>query len=197
MATPRGVRRGHGRLQPENGPGRGGAHLNWTPDGATTPELLLPAGVYDHPDILRHIVYPLLGERLRMPVFNGFIWRYLFSADILQRENVTFEGAYLEDELFLMEYFCHAQRLAVTEQPLYRYLINPNSATHKYMRDFVQTFQRFMERKSALAERFSLEAACPQWRDFSSPSATSTPRETTNLFAPASRRLRIYAAVRR
>ena len=109
----------------------GCAHLNWTPDGATTPELLLPAGVYDHPDILRHIVYPLLGERLRMPVFNGFIWRYLFSADILQRENVTFEGAYLEDELFLMEYFCHAQRLAVTEQPLYRYLINPNSATHK------------------------------------------------------------------
>ena len=33
------------------------------------------------------------------------------------------------------------------------------------MRDFVQTFQRFMERKSALAERFSLEAACPQWRE--------------------------------
>ncbi len=154
------------RLREESGADTAGcAHLNWTPDGATTPELLLPAGVYDHPDILRHIVYPLLGERLRMPVFNGFIWRYLFSADILQRENVTFEGAYLEDELFLMEYFCHAQRLAVTEQPLYRYLINPNSATHKYMRDFVQTFQRFMERKSALAGVFSLEAACPQWRE--------------------------------
>ena len=94
------------RLREESGADTAGcAHLNWTPDGATTPELLLPAGVYDHPDILRHIVYPLLGERLRMPVFNGFIWRYLFSADILQRENVTFEGAYLEDELFLMEYF--------------------------------------------------------------------------------------------
>ena len=138
-----------------------------------------------------------------MPVFNGFIWRYLFSADILQRENVTFEGAYLEDELFLMEYFCHAQRLAVTEQPLYRYLINPNSATHKYMRDFVQTFQRFMERKSALAERFffggrlsPVAGELPLGRTSHRHRQRVRP-ETTNLFAPASRRLRIYAAVRR
>lgn len=36
---------------------------------------------------------------------------------------------YLEDELFLMEYFCNAEKLAITEQPLYEYLLNPNSAT--------------------------------------------------------------------
>lgn len=141
------------------------AHLNLWPDGSETPEPVLPAGIYDADAIREKIVNPLLGDRLAQPVFNGFIWRYLFSAEIFDRLHLRYEGAYLEDELFLMEYFCHAQRLAVTEQPLYRYLINPNSATHKYMRDFVQTFQRFMERKSALAERFSLEAACPQWRE--------------------------------
>lgn len=83
-------------------------------------------------------------------MFNGFIWRYLFSREIIQSVGISFEGAYLEDELFLMEYFCNAHKLAVTERPLYRYLINPASATHKYMKDFLQVFHRFMERKEAL-----------------------------------------------
>lgn len=125
------------------------------------------AGVYDRQGILDGIVDPLLGDRLAQPVFNGFIWRYLFSARILREAEITFEGAYLEDEIFLMEYFCNAQRLAVTEEPLYRYLLNPASATHKYMADFRQVFARFMERKAALAERYGLEAARPQWREYS------------------------------
>ena len=142
----------------------GCAHLNVTP-GGTSPELLLPAGLYDHQGILDHVVYPLLGDRLRAPVFNGFIWRYLFSGELLRRYRITFSGAYLEDELFLMEYFCYAQKLAVTDQPLYRYVWNPSSITHKYMRDFPAVFAAFMERKAALAERFGLEDACPRWRE--------------------------------
>ena len=143
----------------------GCAHLNLLPDGSTTPELLLPAGVYDREGIMEGIVYPLLGDRLRLPVFNGFIWRYLFSARILREANITFEGAYLEDELFLMEYFCNAHKLAVTEMPLYRYFFNPNSATHKYMKDFQKVFGRFMERKEEVAARYQLEAARPLWRE--------------------------------
>ena len=141
------------------------AHRNLFPNGNTSVELVLPAGVYDRQGILDGIVNPLLGDRLAQPVFNGFIWRYLFSARILREAEITFEGAYLEDEIFLMEYFCNAQRLAVTEEPLYRYLLNPASATHKYMADFRQVFARFMERKAALAERYGLEAARPQWRE--------------------------------
>ncbi|MCI8910411.1 MAG: glycosyltransferase [Oscillibacter sp.] len=143
----------------------GCAHLNLAPGGGKSVELLLPAGVYERQGILEGIVYPLLGERLRMPVFNGFIWRYLFSTEILRSAKITFEGAYLEDELFLMEYFCHAQKLAVTEQPLYRYFLNPSSATHKYMRDFQKVFDRFMERKEALVKKHGLEEARPQWRE--------------------------------
>lgn len=141
------------------------AHWNLYPGGETDLELALPAGVYDHRGILEGIVYPLLGDRLSQPIFNGFIWRYLFSARILREMEITFEGAYLEDEIFLMEYFCNAQRLAVTETPLYRYLLNPASATHRYMADFQQVFTRFMERKAALAEKYGLEAARPQWRE--------------------------------
>lgn len=143
----------------------GCAHLNLAPSGAKSVELLLPAGVYDEAGIREGIVYPLLGERLKMPVFNGFIWRYLFSAQILRFARITFEGAYLEDELFLMEYFCNAHKLAVTEQPLYRYFLNPASATHKYMKDFQKVFDRFMERKEALVKKYKLEEARPQWRE--------------------------------
>ncbi len=143
----------------------GCAHTNLQPDGSESVELLLPEGVYDAQGIREKIVYPLLGDRLAQPVFNGFIWRFLFTAEIIRSANITFEGAYLEDELFLMEYFCNASRLAVTEQSLYRYLLNPNSATHKYMKDLMQVFDRFMERKEGVAARYDLESARPQWRE--------------------------------
>ena len=152
-------------LRAQNGADTAGcAHWNVTAAGVS-PEPLLPAGVYDREDIREAIVYPLLGDRLRAPVFNGFIWRYLFSASILRAAQVRFEGAYLEDELFLMEYFCSAQKLAVTEDPLYRYLLNLDSATHKYMKDFQKVFDRFMERKAAVVQRYKLEDARPLWRE--------------------------------
>lgn len=141
------------------------AHLNLQSNGNKSVELCLPAGVYEGEAIREGIVYPLLGDRLVPPLFNGFIWRYLFSAEIIRKHHISFEGAYLEDDLFLMEYFCNAQKLAVTDQPLYRYFWNPSSATHRYMKDFLQVFRRFMQRKEALVEKYHLESARPQWRE--------------------------------
>ena len=141
------------------------AHLNLWPDGTKQTELVLPAGVYDQDGIREGIVGALLGDRLKAPVFNGFIWRYLFSTEILRKAHLTFEGAYLEDELFLMEYFCHSKKLAVTDEPLYRYFLNPTSVTHKYMADFMKVFGRFMERKEDLVQRHQLESLRPQWRE--------------------------------
>ncbi|WP_298030552.1 glycosyltransferase [uncultured Dysosmobacter sp.] len=143
----------------------GCAHLNLAPSGQKAVEPLLPAGVYDQEGIRAGIVCPLLGDRLTQPVFNGFIWRYLFSAQVIRAAHLTFEGAYLEDELFLMEYFCNAQKLAVTEQPLYRYFLNPASATHQYMKDYQKVFGRFVERKEALVKKYALEELRPQWRE--------------------------------
>ena len=152
-------------MQAANADSAACAHLNLWPNGSKSPEIALPAGVYDEDGIREKIVYPLLGERLTQPVFNGFIWRYLYSAEIIRQYKITFEGAYLEDELFLMEYFCNAHKLAVTEEPLYRYFLNPSSATHRYMADFMQVFGRFMERKEELVARYQLNDARPQWRE--------------------------------
>lgn len=150
------------------GKGRGGQRRlrspECVPDGGGADRALLPAGIYEQTGLREHILWPLTGERLRPPVFNGFIWRFLFDAAILRENAITFEGAYLEDELFLMEYFANARRLAVTETPLYRYLENPASATHRYMPDYPQVFVRFLERKAEIVERYGLSAARPQWR---------------------------------
>ncbi len=109
----------------------------------------------------------LLGERMGKPgqVLNGFIWRFLFSRDIVRDHDIRFAGAYLEDELFLMEYFCYAQRLAMIDRPVYYYLQNPLSVTRRYLPDYMDTFTRFMEAKEALAEKFSLGEGMPLWRE--------------------------------
>ena len=153
-------------LEAHNADASGCAHRNVAEDGTSTVEApALPAGVYGPEKITSGIVNRLLGDRLTQPVLNGFIWRFLYTRSIITENHITFEGAYLEDELFLMEYFCNAEKLAVTEQPLYRYFLNPASATHKYMKDFRQVFARFMERKEDLVGRYGLEEARPLWRE--------------------------------
>lgn len=141
------------------------AHTYLWPDGKQAVETLLPAGIYNEAEVREKLVYPLLGDRLAQPVLNGFIVRYLFSTDIIRKAHIVFDGPYLEDELFVLEYFCNARSLAVTDQPLYRYFLHGESATHHYMKDFPQVFARFMKRKEALVEQYGLESARPQWRE--------------------------------
>ena len=142
----------------------GCGHRNVSDSGTGSCEApALPAGVYDQAAIRTGIVDRLLGDRLRQPVLNGFIWRFLYVRSIIAGAGITFEGAYLEDELFLMEYFCHAKRLAIVDKPLYNYYWNPGSATHKYMKDYISVFHRFMERKEELAQKYGLDV--PLWRE--------------------------------
>jgi len=137
----------------------GGAHYNVAFSGAQWVEPgALPPGIYGEAEIRAGVVDRLLGERLGQPgaVLNGFIWRFLFSRAIISAHNITFAGAYLEDELFLMEYFCHAKRLVMVDEPLYYYLENPLSVTRTYLPDYMDTFRRFMADKKELAQRFGL-----------------------------------------
>ena len=151
----------------ENGADTAGCgHRNVAGDGAASVEApALPAGVYGPERITSGIVSRLLGVRLAQPVLNGFIWRFLYTRSIIADNRITFEGAYLEDELFLLEYFCHARRLAVVEEPLYNYYWNAASATHKYMADYMKVFHRFMERKEDLVRRCDLQRLSPRWRE--------------------------------
>ena len=152
------------RLAADNGADTAaGAVVLTEGDGSQITDAILPAGVYDAAGIREQILLPLAGQRLRVPIFNGYIVRYLFRASILKEHAVTFEGGYLEDEIFLMDYFIHAKKLAVSEQPIYDYLQNPASATHSYMADFPGVFRRFMERKRSRVAGAALEEACPGW----------------------------------
>lgn len=146
----------------------GCAHFKAYPDGGTELErAALSPGVYGEREIRDGIVHRLLGDRLGKTedILNGFIWRFLFDAEMVRNEKIRFVGAYLEDELFLMEYFCFSKRLAMTDAPLYYYLQNPQSVTRNYLPDYMETFARFMDLKAALVARFDLEAARPQWRE--------------------------------
>ena len=145
----------------------GCAHWNITPDGRKWAEPgALPAGVYGREEIRRGVVDRLLGRRLGKPgeVLNGFIWRFLFSRNLIVRHGLRFSGAYLEDELFLLEYFCLAERLAMVDTPLYFYLQNPASVTRNYLPDYMDTFRTFYQAKEALAAKYGLEKDDPQWR---------------------------------
>lgn len=144
----------------------GCAHWNVTPGGEQWVEPgALPGGVYDKDAIRRGIVDRLLGHRLGKPgaVLNGFVWRFLFSRKLLRTHDLRFSGAYLEDELFLMEYFCLAGKLAMVDEPLYYYLQNPASVTRNYLPAYMDTFRKFMQAKRALAQKYGLGGGDPQW----------------------------------
>lgn len=153
----------------ENGADTAGCgHYYIWPDGRTQAEKgALPAGVYGREKLRAGIVEPLLGRRLDFGngVFNGFVVRFLYSRAVICENNIAFEGAYLEDELFLMEYFLHARKLAMVDDPLYYYLQNPASVTRNYLPGYMDVFRRCMDRKRALAEKYGLGADMPTWED--------------------------------
>ncbi len=153
----------------ENGADTAGcAHFNAFEDGtAVVEESALPKGVYDKEEIDAKLIASLFSKRVGKAeeVFNGFIWRFLYRKEIIERNDIRFDGAYLEDELFLLEYFCHASRLAMTQEALYYYLYNPQSVTRKYLPTYMETFLQFMKQKEALAMRFDLVEKFPAWKE--------------------------------
>lgn len=182
----------------------GGAHDRVEASGETTLEPgALPAGVYGPEEIRKGIVDRLLGQRLGKPgeVLNGFVWRFLFSRAIIREHQIAFSGAYLEDELFLMEYFCYGKKLAMVEEPVYCYLQNPASVTRRYLPDYEKTFKAFMRAKEALAEEHGLGENLPLWRENSNWSglliAIGNEFAPGNPASPGEKRRRIKALCRR
>ena len=136
-------------------------HLTLGSGGAKTAGRLLGAGVYDAPAIRESLLMPLAGRRLQLPVVGGQVWRYLFSARIIRENRLSFRGKYREDELFTMEYLCHAKSLAVTEEPLYRFFVNPDARRFHYNAELTRDVDHYLERKCALVKKYGLEE--PGW----------------------------------
>lgn len=144
----------------------GGGHVNVWPDGREQPEAgALPAGTYGAKQLREQLILPLFSQRLDFGkgVVNGFIWRFLFRRDVIERNHVRFDGPYLEDELFLLEYLLGAEKLVMIDQPVYRYLQNPASVTKNYLSGYLDVFRRVMARKRELAERYGLGEQAPAW----------------------------------
>lgn len=136
------------------------------PDG--TPPLCeplpFPPGFYDSEQALQNISIPLLADRLSPQPLNGYVWRYLLSRRIIEENSIRFSGKYLEDELFLIEYFCCGATLAVTDKPLYLYFQNAGSVTKKYLRGFTDTFFASLEKKEALVRDYAIPVPT-HWRE--------------------------------
>ena len=120
-------------------------------------------GSYDFNDVQKGIVLPLLQDRVREGLLLGTVWRYLFLNDVITKNGIKFCGAYLEDEMFLIEYFAHSCHLAVVDRPLYSYFQNPDSVTKRYLPTFIDTFLKTIEIKSGLVKKFSLPVSV-DWR---------------------------------
>lgn len=145
------------RLMSMNGADAAGCgHNNIWPDGREKAESApLPGGVYEKNEVLDKLVRPLLRDRVEgQKLINGYIWRFCYKAEIIKKNRISFSGAYLEDEIFLIEYFCLAERLVVTDEPLYGYYQNPSSVTRRYLKDYVNTFRDSFELKKRLVERY-------------------------------------------
>ena len=78
----------------------------------------------------------------------------MFSRYEILSGNIRFSGAYLEDELFLIEYFAAPKRLVSLDAPLYRYFPNSASVTRRYLPGYTDTFLATLHKKAALIERF-------------------------------------------
>jgi hypothetical protein len=121
----------------------------------------MPEGVYKYSDIKDRLVLPLLCDRISSKLILGTVWRYLFNTNAIKNASIRFSGAYLEDELFLIEYFGVPHTLVSVDVPLYCYFQNPYSVTRKYLPDYVDTFFGSYARKADLVDRYGF--ALPGW----------------------------------
>lgn len=136
----------------------GCGHIYLYPDGKALQEAsVLPTGIYDADVIKSSIVRPLLHDRLEGRIINGYVVRFLYKTSIIKRNDIKFSGAYLEDELFIIEYFSVAGRLSVVDEPLYVYYINPASVTRSYLKDYPSVFSHSLEMKKKLVEKYKID----------------------------------------
>jgi len=140
-------------------------HYNFHPDG-TRDSISAPlkSGFYTPDETYKAIVFPLLADRLSRSPFLGTACRYLFNAKAIAQRGLVFSGAYLEDELFILEYFSLPHTLACVDKPFYNYYQNPSSVTHRYLEGFVDIFLDTLERKARLIEEFSIPVP-DYWKD--------------------------------
>jgi glycosyltransferase EpsJ len=121
----------------------------------------LSAGTHTEEEIRTELVFPLLCDRISANLINGYIWRFLFSRKTIIENGIEFNGAYLEDELFLIEYYSCPGTLSVVDEGLYYYYQNSLSVTKRYQSRYLRTFFNSLDWKRELIERYAISV--PSW----------------------------------
>ena len=75
----------------------------------------------------------------------GYVWRILYKKSALAGVRFPTGVKYAEDVLFLLDVFKKPNlKLACVNEPLYNYLIRPDSAAHIYFQDIVANFTSYL-----------------------------------------------------
>lgn len=87
-------------------------------------------------NIREFFVEPLLGKKVNGTKIPSFVWNKLYKRQLITDECFKSEREfYLEDHIFNLEYAKHVEKIAVVNDPLYRYYVNPVSLTNRYRVD--------------------------------------------------------------
>ena len=106
-------------------------------------------------------IHTMAHEDYRWNLVFLFQRRDLHAVPIDYLQNLTYgEDAYQSIQIA----YRSKKIVTLRDKPLYHYLENPASATHRYMRDYPAVFARFLERKAEIVEKYGLDATRPQWR---------------------------------
>ncbi len=141
-----------------------GNRLVYPDDTEKTEKAPMSGGFHSAAKVRDRLVLPLLCGRLSAEPVNGYVVRYLFDKKRIDEKALRFTGAYLEDEIFLIDYFGSGVSMAVSDMPLYSYYQNPASVTRRYMAGFEQVFMNSLGAKEELVKKHALPVSA-DWRE--------------------------------
>lgn len=99
-----------------------------------------------------------------------FVWRYLFKRKFLIDHDIHFDSRVRigEDMIYMTEVMAHAQRIMLTDEPLYLYRINnPNSLMHdpKFNPYMDESYRIMYETKYNQCQKYHIDNYTPYSRE--------------------------------
>lgn len=121
----------------------------------------LPTGCYERDVLIHQVAAHIFGDEtvLYPKKTQGYIWLYLYKKKIISENNIAFysQKEYNhEDELFLLDYFCYAERICFLDEPLYCYCIYDTSLNHGYCAELWEMNRALVDKFWEFAEKLDV-----------------------------------------
>lgn len=121
----------------------------------------LPAGCYEREVLVRQVAAHIFGDEtiLYPKKTPGYIWLYLYKKSVIDENHIKFysQKEYNhEDELFLLDFFCYANKICFLDEPLYCYYIYGDSLNHGYKEKLWEMNCALIRKFSELAEKLDI-----------------------------------------